>query len=61
MNDGYDVLALNLAWLGWELARWQEVVDWGLSAMGALTLVILNLIRLRKALRKQVEVDNLKK
>jgi hypothetical protein len=61
MNDGYDLLALNLAWLGWELARWQEVVDWGLSAMGALTLVILNLIRLRKALRKQVEVDNLKK
>jgi len=61
MNDGHDLLALNLAWLGWELARWQEVVDWTLSAMGALTLVILNVIRLRKALRKQANVDNLEK
>ena len=58
MNDGYDLLALNLAWLGWEVARWQDAVDWTLSALGAASLVALNLIRLRKALNKQAKVDN---
>jgi len=58
MNDGYDLLALNLAWLGWEVARWQDVVDWSLSALGAVTLVALNLVRLRKALNQQSKVDN---
>jgi hypothetical protein len=58
MNEGEQLVALNLAWMGWELARWQEVIDWGISVLGALTLVILNLIRLRKALRQQSEVDN---
>lgn len=58
MNDTHQLLALNLAWMGWELARWQEVIDWGLSALGALTLVMLNLIRLRRALNQQPKVDN---
>ena len=57
MNDGADLLALNLAWLGWELARWQEVIDWSVSALGALTLVILNLLRLRKAWRQHKAVE----
>lgn len=61
MNDGYDLLALNLAWFGWELARWQEVIDWGISAVGALTLVALNIIRLRKALHQHRNVDSKKK
>lgn len=48
MNDTADLLALNLAWLGWEVARWQEVVDWGISAMGAITLLAINVLRLRR-------------
>jgi hypothetical protein len=60
MNDGYDLLALNLAWLGWEMARWQEVIDWSLSALGAVTLVALNILRLRKALNSQRNVDSRK-
>jgi len=58
MKDAGDLLALNLAWLGWELARWQDVVDWTLSALGASTLLILNLLRLRRALFQQRKVDN---
>jgi len=58
MNDASDLLALNLAWLGWELARWQEVVDWGISAAGALTLLAINIMRLRYYVRKQRNVDN---
>jgi hypothetical protein len=58
MKDAGDLLALNLAWLGWELARWQDVVDWTLSALGASTLLILNLLRLRRALLQQRKVDN---
>lgn len=58
MKDGYELLTLNLAWVGWEMARWQEVIDWGISAAGALTLVALNVLRLRRALSKQSKVDN---
>ncbi len=61
MDDGWNLVALNLAWLGWEMARWQEVVDWTISAAGALSLVALNVIRLRKVLREHQDVDNLKK
>jgi len=57
MDDGYNLLALNLAWAGWELARWQDVVDWGISAAGALTLLALNVLRLRKALRQHRDVE----
>lgn len=58
MNDYANLLALNLAWVGWELARWQEVVDWGLSAAGAMTLLAINVLRLRKVLRQQRDVNN---
>ena len=61
MDDGWNLVALNLAWLGWEMARWQEVIDWTISAAGALSLVALNVIRLRKVLREHQDVDNLKK
>ena len=61
MNDGSDLLVLNLAWLGWEVARWQEVIDWGISALGALTLVVLNIVRLRKAWNEHRNVDSKKK
>jgi len=60
MDDGWNLMALNLAWLGWEITRWQDVIDWSISAAGALSLVALNVIRLRKVLREQRNVDNLK-
>jgi hypothetical protein len=58
MNTGEDLLALNLAWVGWEMARWQDVVDWSISAAGAVTLLALNIIRLRRALNQQRKVEN---
>jgi len=58
MNTGEDLLALNLAWVGWEMARWQDVVDWSISAAGAVTLLALNIIRLRRALNQQSKVEN---
>ena len=57
MNDGADIMALNLAWLGWEMARWQDVIDWGLSLAGACTLLAINVVRLRKMLRQRRDVD----
>ena len=58
MNDGADIMALNLAWLGWEMARWQDGIDWGLSLAGACTLLAINIVRLRKMLRQRRDVDN---
>jgi hypothetical protein len=58
MNDGADIMALNLAWLGWEMARWQDVIDWGLSLAGACTLLVINIVRLRKMLRQRRDVNN---
>ena len=57
MNDGADIMALNLAWLGWEMARWQDVIDWGLSLAGACTLLAINIVRLRKMLRQRRDVE----
>lgn len=58
MNDGGDIIALNLVWVGWEMARWQEVIDWTLSLAGACTLLAINIVRLRKMLRQRRDVDN---
>lgn len=58
MNDGGDIIALNLVWLGWEMARWQEVIDWTLSLAGACTLLAINVVRLRKMLHQRRDVDN---
>ena len=57
MNDGADIMALNLAWLGLEMARWQDVIDWGLSLAGACTLLAINIVRLRKMLRQRRDVE----
>ena len=58
MNDGGDLIALNLVWVGWEMAKWQEVIDWGVSIAGACTLLAINIVRLRKMLRQRRDVDN---
>jgi len=61
MNDSTDLIALNLAWFGWEIARWQDVIDWTLSAAGAVTLLAINIIRLRKLWIQQRNVDSKEK
>jgi hypothetical protein len=61
MNDSTDLIALNLAWFGWEIARWQDVIDWTLSAAGAVTLLVINIIRLRKLWIQQRNVDSKEK
>ena len=58
MNDGADIFALNLAWLGWEITRWQDVVDWSLGAAGACTLLAINILRLKRMLRERRSVNN---
>ena len=58
MNDSTDLIALNLAWFRWEIARWQDVIDWTLSAAGAVTLLAINIIRLRKLWIQQRNVDS---
>ena len=58
MNDGGDLIALNLVWVGWEMAKWQELIDWGVSIAGACTLLAINIVRLRKMLRQRRDVDN---
>jgi len=58
MNDGANLMMLNLVWLGWEITRWQDVVDWTLSAAGACTLLAINIVRLRKMLRQRRDVNN---
>ena len=58
MNDGGDLIALNLVWVVWEMAKWQELIDWGVSIAGACTLLAINIVRLRKMLRQRRDVDN---
>lgn len=44
-------IATNVAFLGVEIARHEEVLDWGLTAAGSTTLILYNLIKIYKLLR----------
>ena len=46
-----DLIFLNSAFITVELARHQELINWGLTAAGSATLIALNLLRLWKELR----------
>lgn len=48
MKGGTDLLALNVAWLTWQVATWQDAIDWALSLTGAVTLIWLNVLKLRR-------------
>ena len=48
MKGGTDLLALNVAWLTWQVASWQDAIDWALSLTGAVTLIWLNVLKLRR-------------
>ncbi|MGB0141581.1 MAG: hypothetical protein ACPF8W_00760 [Luminiphilus sp.] len=58
MSDDYDALYATFAFTAWELARWQEIVDWAVGVSGAVTLIALNVLRIRRALMNKRGVDN---
>ena len=51
-TEGAGLTGASLAWIVWELARWQSVIDWGVGIMGAIVLVSINALRLAKEWRK---------
>jgi hypothetical protein len=53
----HDHIFATLLFIGWELARWQEVIDWAVGIAGALTLLVYNVIRLHKMLVNKDEVE----
>jgi hypothetical protein len=57
MKDWTDLIALNVAWLTWQLASWTDVVDWALSVVGAVTLIWLNVLKLRRQYERR-DVNN---
>lgn len=56
MKDWPDLIALNVAWLTWQLASWQDVIDWALSVVGAVSLIWLNVLKLRRQYERR-DVD----
>lgn len=52
MQDSYDYIYATFAFTAWELARWQDVVDWAVGVAGAMSLIVLNVVRIRKAINK---------
>lgn len=57
MHESHDYILATFAFIGWELARYQEVVDWAIGVCGAISLIVLNVVRIRKALNSE-DVEN---
>lgn len=57
MSSEHDHIILAAAFTLWELARWQELIDWAVGIAGAITLIIYNMIRIRKTLLNMRKVD----
>ena len=57
MQESHDYILATFAFIGWELARYQEVVDWAIGVAGAISLIVLNVVRIRKALNSD-DVEN---
>jgi len=53
MKDLSELFALNLAWLTWQVATWQDAIDWILSVAGAVTLIWLNVAKLRSQYQRR--------
>lgn len=58
MNGVRDIIALNVAWVALEVAKWTDVIESGLSILGAVTLLAINVLRLRRAWNQHRKVDN---
>lgn len=57
MNSLRDIIALNVAWIALELAKWTDVIESGLSILGAVTLLAINMMRLRRMYNQHRKVD----
>lgn len=53
MKDLSELFALNVAWLTWQVATWQDAIDWMLSVAGAVTLIWLNVAKLRSQYQRR--------
>jgi len=58
MNGVRDIIALNAAWIMLEVAKWTDVIESSLSILGAVTLLAINVMRLRRAWNQHRKVDN---
>ena len=47
MTDNLDTITPTLAFFAWEFARYQELIDWAIGVAGAITLILMNVARLR--------------
>lgn len=57
MSSEHDYIYATFAYLAWELARWQDVIDWAVGIAGALSLIALNVIRIHKTLSNKSDVE----
>jgi len=57
MSSEHDYIYATIAFTAWELARWQDVIDWAVGIAGALSLIALNVIRIHKTLSNKSKVD----
>jgi hypothetical protein len=58
MSADNDHIYLTMVFAVWEFARWQEIIDWAVGLIGALSLIVYNVIRIRKTLMNMRDVDN---
>lgn len=57
MDQWRDLLALNAAWVTFEVAKVTDLIEGALSIVGACTLLIINAMRLRREWRQHRDVD----
>lgn len=57
MNRWADLAALNVAWVTFEVAKYTELIQGALSVAGAITLLAINVLRLRKLWNEHSRVD----
>lgn len=57
MQESHDYILATFAFIGWELARYQDLVDWAIGVAGAISLIVLNVVRIRKAMNSK-DVEN---
>lgn len=53
----HDYIFATVAYICWELARWQDLIDWAVGIAGAITLIAYNIIRINKVLANKDDVD----
>jgi hypothetical protein len=57
MSGEHDYIYATVLFFAWELVRWQEVIDWAVGIAGAVSLIVLNVIRIHKTIVNNRDVD----